>query len=96
MKRTLVQIRVSFSELKLMDSIKIRDSRYNRTQTLISSLQEYAKANHSDLFDEYMKDCEEELKAEGKEHPKKRFQKRVKEIKDETKAKLDDGQHEPN
>jgi hypothetical protein len=92
MKTKWIQIRVSESEKCLIDSIANRDFRENRTTALVTTVIHYAEIKHSDLHGEYLVNCEKEIKAEGKELPKTRFNKRIKETKEETKSKADDGQ----
>lgn len=92
MKRNWFATRVSDSELCLIDSLKEKIARGNRTQTIMLAVISFAETHHKELYDEFLLNKDAELKASGKEHPQKVFKKRIKETKEETKSKLDDGQ----
>ena len=89
MKQKLINIRVSASELFLIEEIAIAVERGNRSATLVKCLERYAKSEHPEIYAKYIESRDKENKAIDNQ-PIKRFRETLKELKESNKPENQD------
>ena len=84
MKLKVMNIRVSASELFLVEELALAEERGNRSTTLIKSVEHYAKTAQPEIYAKYLENKEKENKATDKV-PIRRFRKNLEALKENQK-----------
>lgn len=81
MKLKVVNIRITPSELFLIEAIALADERGNRSATLVKCVERYAKNEHPEIYGQFLENREKENKVTD-QLPKRRFRKNLEALKE--------------